>query len=114
MIRRPPRSTLFPYTTLFRSQIAGAASDGTLRRDAVPGGGEEVCAAFTARVAPRAAGARAPAGNSLPGCAGHRIGCEHGPNGGTMVFLRGFLDRLLAVRAVVAGGLVPGFIAQCR
>src|SRR5258708_28712110 len=25
MIRRPPRSTLFPYTTLFRSQILGAA-----------------------------------------------------------------------------------------
>src|SRR2546427_9216225 len=25
MIRRPPRSTLFPYTTLFRSQQAGAA-----------------------------------------------------------------------------------------
>src|SRR5260221_4511512 len=24
MIRRPPRSTLFPYTTLFRSQLAGA------------------------------------------------------------------------------------------
>src|SRR5258707_5871150 len=23
MIRRPPRSTLFPYTTLFRSEIAG-------------------------------------------------------------------------------------------
>src|SRR2546429_1944923 len=23
MIRRPPRSTLFPYTTLFRSQICG-------------------------------------------------------------------------------------------
>src|SRR5260370_26903105 len=28
MIRRPPRSTLFPYTTLFRSQAG-------LRRDAV-------------------------------------------------------------------------------
>src|ERR1039457_127767 len=28
MIRRPPRSTLFPYTTLFRSRRAG----GTLRR----------------------------------------------------------------------------------
>src|SRR2546430_12442241 len=30
MIRRPPRSTLFPYTTLFRSQeprTAGAAGD---------------------------------------------------------------------------------------
>src|SRR2546430_10180756 len=23
MIRRPPRSTLFPYTTLFRSQVTG-------------------------------------------------------------------------------------------
>src|SRR3712207_7206382 len=27
MIRRPPRSTLFPYTTLFRSEIAHAAKD---------------------------------------------------------------------------------------
>src|SRR2546421_8670175 len=25
MIRRPPRSTLFPYTTLFRSLLAGPA-----------------------------------------------------------------------------------------
>src|SRR3712207_8232274 len=24
MIRRPPRSTLFPYTTLFRSHVVGA------------------------------------------------------------------------------------------
>src|SRR3712207_8370609 len=29
MIRRPPRSTLFPYTTLFRSEAAGG---GTVRR----------------------------------------------------------------------------------
>src|SRR5688572_32321554 len=31
MIRRPPRSTLFPYTTLFRSQgeaVQGAAPEG--------------------------------------------------------------------------------------
>src|SRR5690349_24197391 len=28
MIRRPPRSTLFPYTTLFRSVGADAALDG--------------------------------------------------------------------------------------
>src|SRR3712207_8635746 len=28
MIRRPPRSTLFPYTTLFRSGAAGAAGSG--------------------------------------------------------------------------------------
>src|SRR2546425_5740180 len=26
MIRRPPRSTLFPYTTLFRSSLAGAVT----------------------------------------------------------------------------------------
>src|SRR5256885_10032145 len=27
MIRRPPRSTLFPYTTLFRSIVPGHAND---------------------------------------------------------------------------------------
>src|SRR2546430_5280006 len=27
MIRRPPRSTLFPYTTLFRSEIKVVATD---------------------------------------------------------------------------------------
>src|SRR2546426_12817730 len=26
MIRRPPRSTLFPYTTLFRSRLAGGVA----------------------------------------------------------------------------------------
>src|SRR2546430_13666202 len=40
MIRRPPRSTLFPYTTLFRSRPAGAAEDardlGVECRRAVP------------------------------------------------------------------------------
>src|SRR3989454_12555028 len=28
MIRRPPRSTLFPYTTLFRSQVVGLGGAG--------------------------------------------------------------------------------------
>src|SRR5690242_21091957 len=28
MIRRPPRSTLFPYTTLFRSRVAGTGRAG--------------------------------------------------------------------------------------
>src|SRR5258705_6096144 len=28
MIRRPPRSTLFPYTTLFRSQQSSAGQEG--------------------------------------------------------------------------------------
>src|SRR5256885_6065072 len=29
MIRRPPRSTLFPYTTLFRSRVSHYMADGT-------------------------------------------------------------------------------------
>src|SRR5438445_7114604 len=31
MIRRPPRSTLFPYTTLFRSRVAGDDVQPTVR-----------------------------------------------------------------------------------
>src|SRR3712207_7080913 len=33
MIRRPPRSTLFPYTTLFRSHVAGNEDDGAIFPD---------------------------------------------------------------------------------
>src|SRR3712207_7012806 len=55
MIRRPPRSTLFPYTTLFRSRellhdadaggpdpgaVPSAAAARAARRGARPGGGE--------------------------------------------------------------------------
>src|SRR5688572_32018113 len=49
MIRRPPRSTLFPYTTLFRSSdavlsgpraTAGDRRDGRDRRRVAPGRGE--------------------------------------------------------------------------
>src|SRR5690625_7048910 len=45
MIRRPPRSTLFPYTTLFRSRL-----DGELFAD-LPGQGQAV--AFEAGLAQR-------------------------------------------------------------
>src|SRR3712207_7469767 len=38
MIRRPPRSTLFPYTTLFRSQVGRVPSLVAVDRQ---GGGEE-------------------------------------------------------------------------
>src|SRR3712207_8592288 len=39
MIRRPPRSTLFPYTTLFRSSISGNLDDdATSPDDQVVGG----------------------------------------------------------------------------
>src|SRR2546430_6719385 len=47
MIRRPPRSTLFPYTTLFRSIIALGGAAETLKS------GEQLAAITDARVAQR-------------------------------------------------------------
>src|SRR5690242_21582022 len=41
MIRRPPRSTLFPYTTLFRSQVRRLHPDGVLLSNG-PGDPESV------------------------------------------------------------------------
>src|SRR3712207_8934445 len=42
MIRRPPRSTLFPYTTLFRSRAAHAVAErGHLDQRAAEGGGHD-------------------------------------------------------------------------
>src|SRR3712207_9575117 len=35
MIRRPPRSTLFPYTTLFRSQKLRTLSSGRIFHDGI-------------------------------------------------------------------------------
>src|SRR2546425_8010418 len=37
MIRRPPRSTLFPYTTLFRSVCSDRDQPGGPERDRAPG-----------------------------------------------------------------------------
>src|SRR5256885_14531962 len=34
MIRRPPRSTLFPYTTLFRSTVVGGCASAQLAAEA--------------------------------------------------------------------------------
>src|SRR3712207_8701229 len=42
MIRRPPRSTLFPYTTLFRSRTADDEARGDPRRAALAGLAVEV------------------------------------------------------------------------
>src|SRR3712207_8943638 len=40
MIRRPPRSTLFPYTTLFRSRGGGAPARHPARQPQVPEPGQ--------------------------------------------------------------------------
>src|SRR3712207_7015696 len=42
MIRRPPRSTLFPYTTLFRSSAAAARPRGRGEGRALPGAAERL------------------------------------------------------------------------
>src|SRR2546428_12874484 len=39
MIRRPPRSTLFPYTTLFRSRLLDQSARAAKRRAGRPGDG---------------------------------------------------------------------------
>src|SRR3989449_8020654 len=72
MIRRPPRSTLFPYTTLFRSRslLPGTA----LERDVVLGGPR----LFRERLGGRHGGRRG--GLAAPpelGALGHQIGRAH-------------------------------------
>src|SRR2546430_3270393 len=42
MIRRPPRSTLFPYTTLFRSRTHARGREGPRRAAAAARGGQRV------------------------------------------------------------------------
>src|SRR5438445_13296317 len=45
MIRRPPRSTLFPYTTLFRSPVRGGGHGEEPPRDRRPGASHGAAAA---------------------------------------------------------------------
>src|SRR5258708_19384722 len=69
MIRRPPRSTLFPYTTLFRSRTSppqaerstNSSSRGRIGRSTITTG-----AAGAAAAAPAAAGAAPAAGAAAP------------------------------------------------
>src|SRR3712207_7370206 len=54
MIRRPPRSTLFPYTTLFRSASKSESTTRIVRHTTMVGpvGRRAVCAERTAPVTP--------------------------------------------------------------
>src|SRR5690242_21479005 len=62
MIRRPPRSTLFPYTTLFRSRRSHVVSVmAGLESRARPDGGLR-------RIAPHAARRRRSRGDVVRGC----------------------------------------------
>src|SRR2546430_10085255 len=63
MIRRPPRSTLFPYTTLFRSRLdrGDGVAAATVRT-----GAQRDRLGFGARL-PRAGGARGPGAGAAGG-----------------------------------------------
>src|SRR2546429_4364067 len=53
MIRRPPRSTLFPYTTLFRSRVPRETRRGRAGPDEPEHGGVDSRAPARDRAAPR-------------------------------------------------------------
>src|SRR2546430_15799825 len=61
MIRRPPRSTLFPYTTLFRSRVGKVTFKAVANilgaRDALPADNEAVAAPTKVSRKPRYDGA---------------------------------------------------------
>src|SRR3712207_7699209 len=62
MIRRPPRSTLFPYTTLFRSPHAGR-----VQRAQIAAKGQELGAALAGfDVAVEPVGGQVVAGDQMP------------------------------------------------
>src|SRR5437764_11679585 len=58
MIRRPPRSTLFPYTTLFRSTPQVPSDLGSIIRNSVNGALQSASAELNAELA-RAVGRKA-------------------------------------------------------
>src|SRR3712207_7321300 len=66
MIRRPPRSTLFPYTTLFRSTFNVGAIEGFANRFTDHGGG-------TSGLAGAASGLAGAASGLAGGSFAHRI-----------------------------------------
>src|SRR3989449_4913021 len=62
MIRRPPRSTLFPYTTLFRSVLHAPARESARGHDGTLLGSEARALVASARVRRNRLGSRLAAG----------------------------------------------------
>src|SRR2546430_6032708 len=94
MIRRPPRSTLFPYTTLFRSRGArGRPFLGTL---APRGDGPS---------APRRGDRRVPRARALPEGAGREPSVRSEEHTSELQSQSNFVCRLLLVQ--IATELVP-------
>src|SRR3712207_7750582 len=66
MIRRPPRSTLFPYTTLFRSQSIDTVSNGDHRSPTTHGASPAAGRVTKARTLPAQVDERQPQISVLP------------------------------------------------
>src|SRR2546427_6751865 len=78
MIRRPPRSTLFPYTTLFRSgDVRGRGTDRFAAAAARAQSGARGSGATASRGAGRAAHAREPGRRGGPDGRGSARSEEH-------------------------------------
>src|SRR2546430_13414175 len=82
MIRRPPRSTLFPYTTLFRSRTGDRASGPARADPARPG--IVIAVMGRAGVVARAAGASVSRGR---GRKSTRLKSRHSPKSHAVFFL---------------------------
>src|SRR3712207_6751261 len=78
MIRRPPRSTLFPYTTLFRSSKGRSCDPEGKRRSSARAADKTLCLPLAegprpAFTAPAEAGREAPRAGRPPAAVAHPV-----------------------------------------
>src|SRR2546425_3076732 len=102
MIRRPPRSTLFPYTTLFRSPTACRERT----RDV------SLLAPARGRAARRPRGFRAPVGDVLPRLPRRRDDPDARRQRGARPPDRPVHARRLAPRGLAARGRLLSLVAE--
>src|SRR3989441_10764475 len=111
MIRRPPRSTLFPYTTLFRSLQAIRASARRIEEEA-----GALPAAYARRVKERVADLLRGERGLDPGRLEQEVALLAGRGDGTgeLVRLRGYVEQAAASLAHPGGpvGKTPDFTMQ--
>src|SRR2546427_8464760 len=117
MIRRPPRSTLFPYTTLFRSAEIGVIGAGQPdgRAPALPGVARPGVVARLAGAGDRVGLPRGLAGLSVEGldeAPDAELTARHAHHDLALRHERG--ERHVIARVVVLDLLLPGDLARLR
>src|SRR2546430_16566326 len=114
MIRRPPRSTLFPYTTLFRSSAAGERTRTINQaRALILTGPDDLRARFTTHT-PAALVAGIASLRPRPGdVAGYAVRVALRELGRRAVFLDGQLERLDELIVPLVTAHAPGLLALC-